>query len=400
MSVSSPSPPNTRYHSLDFWRGVACLCIIVFHSFFYMEKAEAGWSRALSTLLAFLWHGVTIFFVISGYCIAAATDSARRRENAVRTYFARRFRRIYPPFWALLALALAAVVGAQLLDYPRLFSDDIHPIRDPFSFSGWQWAGTISLTETWRHHLVGDEPKLLVGHAWTLCYEEQFYAACGIILLLCPRRMFAALGAITAAVACLFVASRGLGFQGRIQGFFFDGYWLIFAFGILVYYRAHRASPGAARLIDWCWCLGAIPAAILFLKLRWDELLSGMAVGFIFAAALSFLHRWDCAIASARWLRPISSCGVMCYSLYLVHWPVSKALSHLLADAGCTGPASTLLITIPACIAASIAAAIPFHVWVERRFLNTPTPILPAAEAISPAARLAKDRGVLELEST
>lgn len=368
---------GTRYHSLDFWRGFACLCVIIFHSSFYM-RSEQGWSHAFHSSLSQLQHGVTLFFVISGYCIAAASDGARQKVGAARTYFMRRFRRIYPPFWVALLLTCLAVSGTITLGFPRLFGDDNYPIGDPSSFSAWQWAGTITLTETWRSHFVGDESRLLVAHAWTLCYEEQFYAVCGLALLLSPRRLFAALGAITIAVACIFGASSWLGCHNRISGFFFDGFWLIFAFGILVYYRAHRACPATARLIDWFWILGIVPAITLFLlKYRWDTLTGGMSIGFVFAATLSFLHRWDLAIASSRWIRPISACGTMCYSLYLIHWPIAKALSHILADLGCTGPISTLMITIPACIAASIAASFPFYAWVESRFLNTSVATMP-----------------------
>ena len=63
----------------------------------------------------------------------------------------------------------------------------------------------------------------------------------------------------------------------------------------------------------------------------------------------------------------------MCYSLYLIHWPVTKAVSHTLFLVGVDSSVETALVTIPLCIAVSVLAAWPFHVLVERRFLNTPS---------------------------
>ena len=57
-----------------------------------------------------MWAGVPIFFVISGYCISATADSARRKGLPARTYFWRRFRRIFPPYWIFL---MAAVTVGQ-----------------------------------------------------------------------------------------------------------------------------------------------------------------------------------------------------------------------------------------------------------------------------------------------
>src|SRR6185503_13603069 len=76
--TTAAGPRCPRYLSLDFWRGVACLCIVVFHACFYVATPEllkrvtahggsfAEWAMAGST---WLWVGVPIFFVISGYCI-------------------------------------------------------------------------------------------------------------------------------------------------------------------------------------------------------------------------------------------------------------------------------------------------------------------------------------------
>jgi peptidoglycan/LPS O-acetylase OafA/YrhL len=62
----------------------------------------------------------------------------------------------------------------------------------------------------------------------------------------------------------------------------------------------------------------------------------------------------------------------MCYSLYLIHGPVTKVIAHLLCLAGVWEVWGTLLVTFPLCIAGAVAASWMFHLAIERRFLNTP----------------------------
>ena len=371
------SPRCPRYHSLDFWRGFACLLIVVYHSTFYaatpdlLSRVMAAGGTSSEWLMAacsWLWVGVPLFFVISGYCISATADSARRRDVPVRVYLWRRFRRIFPPYWIFLAVSVVTVWATESLVRPGLFVDHRHAFPHPASLSPLQWLGTISLTEIWRHHLFGPEMRLFLQHAWTLCYEEQFYAVVGLILLVSPRRFFPLAAAVTAAVFALeILPARLVPAVGVIRrhstGFFFDGYWLYFAAGIGVYYSINYATRTARTLL----------VATLLVGVAWG-LRSGTesrTVSFAFALLLLALHRWDAPLSAAAWSVPVSWCGAMCYSLYLVHLPVCKALSHALVLAGIESPTETALITVPACLVASLLTAWTFHLLVERRFLNS-----------------------------
>src|SRR3954454_448248 len=95
---------SRRFESLDHWRGLACLLVIVYHSTIVYLATHRDDGSALRRLLDFTHHfnvGVALFFVISGYCIAAAADNSRVRRDHIGTYFVRRFRRIYPPYWIM-----------------------------------------------------------------------------------------------------------------------------------------------------------------------------------------------------------------------------------------------------------------------------------------------------------
>ncbi|HZV01738.1 MAG TPA: acyltransferase [Planctomycetota bacterium] len=363
-----------RYAALDLWRALACVAVIVFHASAYaidridqIRLAEPHAARLLEVARRG-WLGVPLFFVMSGYCIAATIDSSRRDGRPVRDYFWRRLRRIYPPFWVMTAATLVAGLLA-----PAVFYDDVLPLgRNPHLLEPAQWFGNATLTEMWRFHVFGPERRLVTGHSWSLCYEEQFYAVMGAFLLLCPGRVFLATVAVTLASA----AALGLLDPARTVGFFFDGQWLLFAAGVAVHHALnHAGRVGRAALVSMLLAAAAWsardPAALGepgFLPQQ------SQLAAFAFAACLVIAHRPSERLAAARALHPLRAVGRMSYSVYLVHWPVTKALSHVLATSGLTSGAATLAVTIPAAIVASLGVGFLFHRAVERHFLTSTRP--------------------------
>jgi peptidoglycan/LPS O-acetylase OafA/YrhL len=354
--------------------------VVIAHSGLYIDSGANG----LSASSACRWlrlateqggNGVVIFFVISGYCIAAACDGVRRRPKPAGQFFFRRFRRIFPPYWCVLLvytvlLAALASVGRGGL----IFEGANSAVPTPQSLSVWQWLGGISLTETWRYHFGGGPGgplTLLLRHAWSLCYEEQFYAVCGLALFLSRKWFFGVLALLTLAVAGSSVLQLRCGHIEAVQGFFFDGRWLQFAAGLLLYYRLHSAGGRAQSLTDAAFFFAPLLAAIPYWK-HPNAYTSQCLVAWCFVALLRILHRWDVPMAQSRWLRPGCFCGLMCYSLYLTHWPLAKACSHFLYLHGIQGFWLSLLVTFPACLTLCLGVAWAFHILVERRFLNTP----------------------------
>src|SRR5215831_19037330 len=85
------------FGSLDGLRALAILGVIWHHS----ASALPGWPI---TARGFL--GVDLFFVISGFLIVTLLLRERRRTATIslRKFYVRRFLRIFPPYYGLLAL--------------------------------------------------------------------------------------------------------------------------------------------------------------------------------------------------------------------------------------------------------------------------------------------------------
>ncbi len=378
---------SPRYASLDLWRGLAALLVLVHHAVF-LGPASLDDVRNLDPLSSMivsvgarLWIGVPIFFVISGYCISAAADNHRRHGSALKTYFVRRFRRIFPPYWAVLAATALLVAIADVVVDGGIVRHS--SLLRPWWFSPSQWLGSITLTELWRFHIIGGPKGLFLGHAWTLCYEEQFYAVCGALLFISGRRFFAGATAVTLCV--LLAAAVGTRVPLPIDGFFFDGAWLQFALGILLYWslnygaRAHRrlAALVFVAIIGWA---GSYGAALL-------DVQKNAGQQFLVAASFSLAGLWlrplDRQIYELSVLRPLRSCGLMCYSLYLVHLPVINLMRGGLGAAAIDTRQIPALLSLAIYGAPSLLLAWQFHRLIERRFLNSRPAVTPSISVTS-----------------
>jgi peptidoglycan/LPS O-acetylase OafA/YrhL len=358
--------------------------VVAFHSLFYAQAdfhQMQGTSKALFSAFAYLWIGVPIFFVISGYCISATCDSMRRHTHSVRSYLWRRYWRIFPPFWA--CLALTAVV-LSISHNSAVFTEPTHrafgnALRPGFpavsSLSVSQWIGNVTLSESWRHNFGGNPRLYLLGQAWSLCYEEQFYIVCGFLLFIAPAKFFRNAAYIAAAVGAVAIVSP----HNYVEGFFFDGRWLTFALGILVYWTLNYASEQTASRLKGFGMLvtvtaaGGLVARSIRIYVLSDQFRTELLCAVMFTTALLYLRPHDGRIMQSTLLRPITWCGAMCYSLYLCHWIVVKPLSTWFWHHGLTSAVATTLVTLPICVLASIAVSRLFYLAVERHFLNKPS---------------------------
>ena len=361
---------STRYYTLDHWRGVACLLVVVLHSAMpHVHARETEDASPVAEAILQLSHwgviGVPMFFVISGYCISATAQSTLRRGHPMKMYFTRRLRRIFPPYWFALGFALFMVGTIDYVLYPGLLSSEPFPYPRPWWFLPSHWIGNLTLTESWRFHFFGERLKFMLQPAWTLCYEEQFYIVVGLILLFGRKRFFTSCAIVTLAAFAIQLTKPLFG--ARIGGFFFDGHWLMFAAGIVVYYHVNHADSKG----KWA-CCGFLALLAAGSAISPELYAAHTAVAVTFALLLIALHRWDHRFKDARLLKPLAVCGTMCYSLYLIHSVPVRSIAKGLHFSGLDTAWETILITLPICLGVSLTLGWIFYLCVERHFLNPP----------------------------
>lgn len=372
--MATGTEKTTRLGSIDVWRGIACLMVVVDHAGFALNGSEAaigGIEGSLRTLVVGgfrLALGPPIFFVISGYCVATSIASARRKGTTPWAFLGRRFWRIVPTYWVALIGFVAVIAALDLAGSSRLYDGPNGlGLSTPSSLTRAQWIGNITLTETWRpFYLPGSVPSVFTRIAWTLCYQEQFYAVSALVWALFAGRWFRGLGIVTIGCAAVSAFFWDTGAQHRVEGLFLD-YWHEFAVGLAVYWRLERAeTTRAKRGIE----LGLLALAIVaaFANPR------STVVAALFGLILIRTQGWNAKLDGIRALNPIRACGRRCYSIYLVHLPFCAIGGRLLIGLGLESFWARSLIVIPAVSAVSVAMSWAFYAVIETKFIGTPKP--------------------------
>jgi len=348
ISRPAPQPWNARYEMLDGWRGIAAIAVVFQH----VSSVRVG-------------HvAVMLFFVISGYCIAASATSCVERGYGFRRFMLRRVRRIYPPY--LLAVAYFAATRFVKLGITG---------TNQFNFSAVAWIQNLTLTQ-WLSLInadfayAADNPVNFVTAYWSLNYEEQFYLVVALFVAasILVRNSIVVLTLPLLAVALLWNILHPY----RSYGTFID-YWPHFGIGLLVFVRLCRLRRVLfMRLFDalliataifatwWAWFAGIDWYAKRPLAL---ELLTVSA----FALLLLGLRPFSERLSSLRVSRLLMSLGAISYSLYLVHQcniRFAAVITALLVPRGWFWP------SVAAQVAIHVVLAIPFYIICERPFRN------------------------------
>jgi peptidoglycan/LPS O-acetylase OafA/YrhL len=243
---------------------------------------------------------VEAFFCISGFLITMVANG--RYEGRPLAFLANRFLRIYPTYWACLAIGLAVVVS-----FPA--STFIHPsLVVPASAADWLANfGVFGLTQM--------TVSRILPAAWSLHTELWFYLLIGLITATRPRATLAML-AVTLALSayCAFwwapVAFYGTP-VGNADAFFI---------GSAVWHFRERLRPSQPL------ALAAI-GLLIFELLAWAPVVHSQTLyEFLGAPATGvlLLGLWNSPLDGAlRGMRGLCAMlGRISYPLFLLHWPL------------------------------------------------------------------------------
>jgi peptidoglycan/LPS O-acetylase OafA/YrhL len=133
----------------------------------------------LKQAISFTWSGVDLFFVLSGFLIAGILLDHREAGNYFRVFYIRRVCRIFPLYYAHLALfVMLLVLGMD--QAPGLYS-----LFDTAGLPLWSYA-TFTQNIVMATRVVMGSDWLAV--TWSLAIEEQFYLVLPFIIRFSPPR--------------------------------------------------------------------------------------------------------------------------------------------------------------------------------------------------------------------
>lgn len=339
---------STRYEMLDAYRGVAASGVVIGH-------LQINLGVDLGVIC------VMMFFVISGYCITASAEAARRRGDNFRAFMLRRFHRIYPPY----VLSVLFFVATRLL---KTSLGQVHDLD-----GNWlHWIETFTLTQ-WVTLFQSSQPAPFINNAlfvvgyWSLNYEEQFYIVCGLVILIVPQfiRELQSLWIILGLFGVSFTLKS---LSPELFNGFFIELWIPFALGVLVYYHRHGSLSRTAVL---CLDGGLVLFSIVsyWQMHRPDYIFSYWFASVVFALLLVVLRPYDFVLSQTFLGRRLCRFGLISYSLYLTH-QFNLTASRMIADAMGVPPHMEHLTNVVR-FAVLCAIATAFWYFCERPFLNT-----------------------------
>jgi peptidoglycan/LPS O-acetylase OafA/YrhL len=294
-----------RFRALDGWRGIAALCVALFH----FEAADHFYRLPL---LRHSFLFVDFFFVLSGFVIAHAYGDRLASPFEARQFVVRRFGRVWPLHMAVLAGFLGVVVFKYALTSGFGMSAST-PAFDP--------AGSTPLGALPSQMLllqsVGVADRLTWNApSWSISAEFWTYVLFALVVLVLPRyrRLAFTVLALIGAVLVIALSHTGmdvtydLGFARCVFGF---------SAGCLVYWTRPRTAPisGAAATIAEVLIVLAILA---FVSLSGRSALS-FAAPLFFAGAVYVFSYEAGAVSRLLKTRSFQNLGLWSYSIYMVH---------------------------------------------------------------------------------
>ncbi len=305
---------------LDGLRGMAILAVFLFHTlgpvFGFDQLPWAGKFRDIGRDIDFLfvyplsygYLGVSIFFVISGYCIHLS--HSKNKNGGWPSFFIRRFFRIYPAY--LFAICFFLVLSPW-----------INPLNGPDILEQLT-ANVFAVQNLWEHLRFGINPSF-----WSIAAEIQLYLLYPLLLLLVRRLGW---DRSLLLVACLEILIRILPllfsllhagtvpFIVRSSPLSFWGSWTIGA------YLAQHHQLGRGALFKRTRFDVLVVLLVMSALFRPTNMLTFPLCALTTAVAMDRFHtgRWRVPAdgkLSLAW-RHLCNLGVVSYSFYLFHQPL------------------------------------------------------------------------------
>lgn len=156
------SPAQGHIAALDGIRGLAILMVLCVH-FFMSFKPQNFLELIIQKISGHGSLGIDLFFMLSGFLITGILLDTKADKHYLRNFLVRRFLRIFPLYYLVLALVVLALWM-------------IPQEQQPFYEKVWEaqpWAWTYLFNFFIAHE--GGWTVPYIGHFWSLAVEEQFY---------------------------------------------------------------------------------------------------------------------------------------------------------------------------------------------------------------------------------
>lgn len=286
-----------RLQALDLFRFVAALAVVLYH---YTAQPNSPYTQ-LAQFTQFGYLGVPLFFMISGFVIAA---SAERRRPLV--FLISRAARLYPAYWigVLFTTAVIVAVGAPA---PSLTE--------------------VLLNLTMLNDYLG--VKNIDGVYWTLQLELKFYGCIFLLMLAGLFTRYSLWLPVWLAITCSYLF---LGQPAKMGWVINPGYSCYFISGVCLYLLWNQKHSAITNITLCCSCLLCLyqsyyQAAGFMHSSEAHEWLTASLIAGVFHLAFLLIAFHKLSLPQ---LNAYAILGGLTYPLYLLHNQAGKLLINQL----------------------------------------------------------------------
>jgi peptidoglycan/LPS O-acetylase OafA/YrhL len=373
--MAAPLSKDRHIVGLDGLRALAVTAVVVHGA---PGLPHAGLlARIFGNIATAGWAGVQLFFVLSGFLISGILLDTKGAPHRFRNFYVRRSLRIFPPYYAMLVLAL--LVG------PLLFSTTANGVEPILDQQAWLWTYTSNIAIFRHNGWLFSSGWLNLDHAWSLAVEEQFYLAWPLVVFFLPRTVVVVVAAtICAASPVLRFALLHRGCSPEVVYSFtpcrLDALALGSLLAILVRSGVgHRvqlqlgrglAFGGALALVAVVAIRQTVSSEDSVMQTAGYSLLALACAGVVLLTVLSAPGSGTVRFLTAA---PLKFIGRYSYGIYLFHGlltPLYKQLPFARLASVLGSPFTAALLVTAVGFAASILVAFASWHLFERRFLD------------------------------
>jgi peptidoglycan/LPS O-acetylase OafA/YrhL len=336
------APKRLQLDFIDGLRALAALYIVFHHCFVVAEYFPPGFS--------FMDRGhdvVAVFIAISGFCLALPLAQRGNWKLQIGQFFQRRGRRILPPYFATLAIALLIALAFSYKSYPQ----DYAGVRIT-------WLTVISHVLLF-HNWTPADVYTLDGPLWSIAVECQIYLVFPLLVLLWGRT------GKWVTLFVTFVVAHGLLYLAHSRSPV--NFLFLFAEGMLgaelAFSSRHNRWLGPVFLL----CV----IGYLFTDRYQRDIFTGLGIGLLMAYLAQHREHWGNRVLG--W-KPLAWIGTFSYSIYLLHAIIQIPVKRWLFSSGIKffteSHTAMLALLVFVVSPIAIAASYGFHLVFERPFLS------------------------------
>ncbi len=352
-------------------RGFAALSVVMLHLAYDYNNQFQPERISVIRWTPLASHGVTLFFLISGFVIFMSVERAKRPIDFVIS----RCGRLYPPYWAAVILSTVVLIVFPVIGTPGVKSLLKRAVVNLTMFQSWVHVNHI-------------DPVY-----WTLRVEMSFYLIMLILIWLKATRW-----ALAVMSGLVLLAVLDHLFLPRVEGSMYSSLREIlmldnacaFAAGIVLY----RARSGWKLSY-----LGILLLCVASPATAWVEPVDPLLDSIFFVGLSALVYASSVGWLDFLTIRPLLYLGTISYSLYLTHHWIGVVIRDRLDRAGFQPDFTLFVAVLATLVVASLIHSFverPSMEWIRRRFRKTDA----APVASGPQPALGLDSKVSRLSQT